>query len=204
METIAILIFLICFVVVVLGIVGLIKPLTRLKMSSRLAALGWILGGFVGMVVAAVNAPPTQQKAGSNDTNDQAKVAEKAPEPAPQQIITPPSAPATPEHFYSSVDGDDYLYSAGISENARDAGQVAGQFIAFRYRGVKDGKITLTSEGMTLRCDEDCAVITMIDQFGNKQHFEYNPDSVAGAAFTDAMNNLLVEHPSRKENDGAK
>ncbi len=191
MEAVAILAFLTCFILLALGVVGLFKPLTRLKMPNRLAALGWIIGGFVGMGVAAVNAPPSAK----SDSRHAPVVAEA---PAKAESPLPQPAPPPPSPMYSSIDGDDYLYSAGISDEAKNAGQVAGQFMAFRYRGMKDGKIILSSEGMTLRCDENCTVITMIDQFGRKQHIEYNEESVAGAAFKDAMNGLLEEHPSRK------
>ena len=200
METIAILSFLAFFIIFVLGIVGLIKPLTKLKMPSRLAALGWIFGGFVGMMVAAVNSPSSPKSDAIKTPQVSESAAAPTPSaPAPQPAPTPtPLPPPPPQHLYSTIDGDDYLYSAGISDDAKNAGQVAGQFIAFRYRGMKEGKIILSSDGMTLRCDEVCTVITVVDRFGNKQHIEYNPASVAGSAFTDAMNGLLVEHPSKQ------
>ena len=201
METIAILSFLAFFIIFVLGFVGLIKPLTKLKMPSILAALGWIFGGFVGMMVAAVISPSSPESGATKIPQASESAAAptlSAPVPQPAPTPTPPPPPPPPpQHLYSTIDGDDYLYSAGISDDAKNAGQVAGQFIAFRYRGMKEGKIVLSSDGMTLRCDKVCAVITVVDQFGNKQHIEYNPASVAGSAFTDAMNGLLVEHPSK-------
>ena len=196
METVAILSFIAFFFVFALGFVGLVKPLKKLKMPSRLAALGWIFGGFVGMMVAAVNSP-TAPKSDATKTPQasQSTVVPTTPVAAPQPAPVPLPPP---QHLYSAIDGDEYLYSAGISDDAKNAGQVAGQYISFRYRGVKDGKIILNSDGMTLRCDVNCTVITLVDQFGNKQHLENNPASVAGSAFTDAMNGLLVEHPSKQ------
>jgi hypothetical protein len=105
--------------------------------------------------------------------------------------------PAQPRHYYASIDGDEYLYAHRISEDAKNAGQAATEYTAFRYRGVKNGKITLTSEDMTLTCDLDCKVITVSMPYGPKQRMEYNPDSVAGGAFYDAMNGMLAEYPSR-------
>jgi ribosomal protein L40E len=102
-----------------------------------------------------------------------------------------------PQPHYSSIDGDDYLYVAGISSDEQKAGQVAENYVSFRYKGTKDGKITIASQGMTLRCDVDCRVITISSPYGTKEHVGYTPNSVAGAAFTDAMNGLLVERPSQ-------
>ena len=181
------------------GLLCLVRPIARIGMPTRKRA-GIVFGCGLAAFVTAFNTPytyvPPVPAAKSKPASD-ADQTDQDPKPStPAQLAAPPPPP--PDHLYTSIDGDEYLYSAGISDDARDAGQVAGQFIAFRFRGVKNGKITLTGEGATLRCDEVCTVITMIDQFGNKQHIEYNPSSVAGAAFTDAMNGLLVEHPSRK------
>jgi hypothetical protein len=51
--------FIVGMIVLVLGIVGLFKPLVNLRMANRKWAGAWIMGGFVVMMVAAVNAPPT-------------------------------------------------------------------------------------------------------------------------------------------------
>ena len=179
--------------VALIGMIGLFKPIARLKMAHRWHAFAWLAVGLIG--TAAVGPKPQQTSVSKPVATGEAK---SQPEP---QAIEPPPPPAPP---YASIDGDEYLYSAGISKDAEDAGQVAGEFMAFRYRGLKEGKIMLTSKGMTLRCDQVCKVITVTDQFGSKQHIEYTPDSVAGAAFTDAMNGLLVEWPSLKKLEGGK
>jgi hypothetical protein len=46
-------------VVLVLGIVGLFKPLVNLRMANRKWAGAWIIGGFVMMMAAAVNSSPS-------------------------------------------------------------------------------------------------------------------------------------------------
>ena len=189
--------------VILIGLICLIRPIAKIRIPTRKRAAIVLSAGLVAFVVAMSTpyridpAPPPAKP----DASKGPEVAEATATPEPSAL---PQPPPPPEPMYASIDGDEYLYSAGISDNARDAGQVAGQFMAFRYRGVKDGKITLTSEGMTLRCDENCSVITMIDQFGNKQHIEFNPNSVAGAAFADAMNGLLAEHPSKKSKGDSK
>ena len=183
MKLIAAIILTVGLAIFVIGLIGVVRPFGRV--STRRRAAAWVGCGLAAMIAALVVGPEPEPK-GATTASSGAAIPESTEEPEP------------PQPLYASIDGDDYLYSAGISDDARDAGQVAGQFIAFRYRGVKDGKITLTGNGMTLRCDENCTVITMTDQFGNKQHLEYNPSSVGGAAFADAMNGLLVERPSRK------
>jgi gas vesicle protein len=44
--------------VMVIGAVGLFKPLVNIKMPNRLAAVGWIVAGFIGFVAVMINAPP--------------------------------------------------------------------------------------------------------------------------------------------------
>ena len=189
--------------VILIGLICLIRPIAKIRIPTRKRAAIVLSAGLVAFVVAMSTpyridpAPPPAKP----DASKGPEVAEATATPEP---AVPPLTPSPPQPMYASIDGDEYLYSAGISDDAKNAGQVAGQFMAFRYRGVKDGKITLTSEGMTLRCGENCSVITMIDQFGNKQHIEYNPSSVAGAAFADAMNGLLEEHPSQKRKESSK
>jgi hypothetical protein len=192
--------------VMLVGLICLIRPISKIKIPTRKRA-GIVFAGGLGAFILAMSTPykiipvapsPEPTNTPLADTGDMAD------SDGDLVIPEPTREPLPPQPLYASIDGDDYLYSAGISDDARDAGQVAGQFIAFRYRGVKDGKITLTGEGMTLRCDENCTVITMVDQFGNKQHLEYNPASVAGAAFTDAINGLLVERPSQQKEGSSK
>jgi hypothetical protein len=73
---------LICLIVLVVGMVGLFKPLTNLKMKNRWAAACWVVAGFIALGAVAINspAPPTQ-----------------APQPAPKrnaQAVTGPAEPA--------------------------------------------------------------------------------------------------------------
>jgi hypothetical protein len=158
------------------------------KKELKSGAIGCaVLGVLACLALAYCSGSGDDKKAReSGNSTPSVAISEPAPKPLP------------PQHLYVSIDGDDYLYPSAISDDERDAGKAASEFIAFRYRGVKDGKITLTSEGLTLRCDEDCTVISVIPTYGPKQHLQYTPSSVVGAAFTDAMNGLLVEHPSKK------
>lgn len=183
--------------VMLVGLVCLFRPIAKIKIPTRKRAAMVFVAGF-GAFILAMATPykytpaPTKPDLTATSTGKPEAVPDKVPaEPLPEQL--------PPEPMYASIDGDEYLYGVSLSDDARNAGQVAGQFIAFRYRGVRDGKTTLTSEGMTLRCDENCRVISITDEFGERQHLEFNPASVAGMAFTDAMNGLLVEQPSRSQ-----
>jgi hypothetical protein len=55
----------------VLGVVGLFKPLVNLRMANRKWAGAWIIGGFVVMMAAAVNAPPSQPEPTIADATNQ-------------------------------------------------------------------------------------------------------------------------------------
>ncbi len=59
MEALFISLFLVGLTAFILGIIGLFKPFVNLRMKNRKWAGAWIFGGFVVMMIAAVNAPQT-------------------------------------------------------------------------------------------------------------------------------------------------
>ncbi len=79
--------------VIVLGIVGLFKPLAKIKMPNRLAAVGWIVAGFVGFLVVMINAP-SKPSAMHEVAENKSREDKKAPE---QENKAPVVANATPE-----------------------------------------------------------------------------------------------------------
>lgn len=107
--------------------------------------------------------------------------------PSPQAIPVP--VPTRPAHYYDSRDGVRYYYVAAISENDRKAGKAAGNVHSFAYlgkRGAKHVLARLNGDGRVLEemyCDRPCRVISYQDG----SLFEYNENSVIGAAFADAL-----------------
>lgn len=184
-------------------IVGLINPRwvtpKNLEPMSRLKTFGLLaLACTISMVLAAVilptssNSEKNQTQTKTTDMSSQVASDNSALSDSSSADVIPPQ----PVHQYTSIDGDEYLYASGISENDKSAGQTASKIVPFRYKGVRNGKITLISQGMTLTCDADCVIITARGPYGMVDRYQYTPDSVAGAAFTDAMNGVLKEHPS--------
>jgi hypothetical protein len=96
---------------------------------------------------------------------------------------------------YTSVDGKNYLYTSALSQDQQDAGVAANTILAFRFRGIKNGIITVTSDGQTITCAVDCKVITTVAPYTDKNYVSYNPETIIGSVFYDAMNGHLEENP---------
>jgi hypothetical protein len=116
----------------------------------------------------------------------------KVASPAAQQPAPPPG------HAWVYREGSSYGYLASLSANDRAQGQAAQEIRMFQYLGEKDGRyVVSTREGSTTiqaSCDTPCSVVkvTAVTRFGTEtKHLVYNPDSVAGAALTDAINGQM-------------
>ena len=121
----------------------------------------------------------------------------KAP-PAPvasEAVDSLPSeeASSAPTPNYAEHRKGVYYYIAAVSENDQKDGHSAGKALGFKYLGKNaEGDYVLgvvDDSGKVLAkatCADPCRVI---HDFG--QTYEYNPKSVIGSAFQDAMNGLL-------------
>jgi hypothetical protein len=116
-----------------------------------------------------------------------------------------PSGPAEPKpiHLYELRDGEKYGYIAAVSEEDQKRGKAAGDVALFIYRG-HDGdtyKIDAVTASGTIVVDYECKrPCNAIKQYsyGGVSYIGFTPDSLIGAAFTDAFNGYLVPAPLPK------
>jgi len=125
---------------------------------------------------------------------------ELAPSPAEAPIQTPTPPAESPN--YAEKDGDAYLYITAVTEEDQKKGKAVGDVVMFRYRGVRDGMHVLESISenghvfSTAECAEPCRIIKR--RFGGTtDRLPYEPNSIIGSAFEDAINHRL--QPARGE-----
>lgn len=107
------------------------------------------------------------------------------------------------EHNYEVRDGMDYGYSAAISQDAQQSGQVAPKILMFKYAGQRDGKYQVhTSDGLrftAIECSSPCEVVKVMtfvdkDYLRDTVHVERiknQPGSLANLVMDDALNGRL-------------
>ena len=111
-------------------------------------------------------------------------------------VSAPLSEPTRPRHRYDFRDGDLYGYIAAISEDERKSGKAAGSVVTYRYTGFRDLAYRLEivdGGGRTVgysECGRPCVAIKTRYN-GLTERIAFNSNSIAGAAFQDAMNGLL-------------
>ncbi|HSF12284.1 MAG TPA: hypothetical protein VLA50_04860 [Erythrobacter sp.] len=116
-----------------------------------------------------------------------------------------PIAPFTPlpikppPNFTESENGV-YYYIAAVSEEDSKKGKVAGEVHGFKFLGKdKDGKVNIASISdngdiiYKATCSDPCSII----KYDDGDRVAFNPSSIIGAAFEDALNGHLV--PTLKE-----
>lgn len=115
-----------------------------------------------------------------------------------EAINTPTFAP--PPHHYDQEDRGIYYYVASISEEEQKKGKVAGEALGFRYLGKNEkGEHIIESvsdNGTALGrsyCSEPCRVIRR-----SSGRIGFNPASIIGAAFEDAVNGHLQQFDATK------
>lgn len=114
-------------------------------------------------------------------------------------------APAPTPNFVEEEQGT-YFYVAGISEEEKKKGKAAPDVLGFRYFGRNEkGQHVLayvSDSGQILGrayCSEPCAVI----KYSDGTRVAYDPGSVIGSAFQDALNGLLKSANERASSDRA-
>lgn len=118
------------------------------------------------------------------------------------EVSTPP-VPIPPSHNYTFVDGNQYGYTAAISEEDQKKGKAAGDIVMFSYAGhwnnsyhideVNDAGYVLAN----YECGTPCIAIK-IGQGAYARRIAYTPLSVIGMAFQDAMRGELSEKRAPK------
>jgi hypothetical protein len=109
--------------------------------------------------------------------------------PRPGAAASPP--PASTAHNWRYRDGQAYAYQG--------EGPPGGAVQYYRYLGVREGVYTLQVDGDTASCADPCQVITVRTGGFHVERLAFDPDSLIGAAFTDAFNGRLqVYDPARR------
>lgn len=84
-----------------------------------------------------------------------------------------------------------YYYASEVSENDKKNGKAAGEVHGFRYLGKNaDGEMVLAVAdvpSVKFTCTDPCRVIHQ----STGQDYSFEPTSVIGGVFADAMNGLL-------------
>lgn len=106
---------------------------------------------------------------------------------------TAPLVPAPTPNFVEEERGT-YFYVTAVSEEDRKKGKAVGDVVGFRYLGRNDREqhtlASVTDGGRVISkayCAEPCSIIKRSD--GTR--IAYDPDSIIGSAFQDAINGLL-------------
>lgn len=140
-----------------------------------------------------------------------AKLPEAAPAAAAQSVTR--YVPAARQHNYDVKDGVDYGYTAELSADQRQAGQVANNIVMFSYAGQRDGKHQVHSRQGNLfyafECSVPCEVIkvlSVIDADGLRQEatverLRATPTMIAAMALADAIHGELEEYAQYPDGD---
>ena len=125
----------------------------------------------------------------SATTSDNAATAGNAP-----ATTTASAAPTPPAHNWSYREGQEYGYPGVVSEDAQKAGQAVARVQMLRFLGAQNGVYTVAqvSDGMmmTASCANPCEVVKIYSG-GAMQRVTFNPESIVGAALTDAFNGQM-------------
>lgn len=106
--------------------------------------------------------------------------------------VSPP-LPKAPVHNYIVREGLVYYYQSALSEDERKAGRSTGDVIGYRYLG-KQGDLHKLQrvngygqEISSASCTSPCKLI----RYSDGERIAYNPVSIIGSAFEDAMRGSL-------------
>jgi hypothetical protein len=163
-------------------------PVAAAKPPNRLLNAGFVVGAIVLLIAfgeyLARPTPSSASAAAANsadDTSNTAMAANAAFDPAT----------ARPQHNWISHDNGEYGYTVAISDEAQKNGQAAEDVVMVRYLGFKNDLYTLVLDnGSVATCSAYCTVIAINNGY-SFQHVAYNPSSVIGAAFEDAIDGQL-------------
>lgn len=111
------------------------------------------------------------------------------PSPGPAPIV-----PQAPDHRYDERDGWTYYYIAALSDEDRKLGRAAAGVSAFQYLGQNsEGEHILASlnDDGTVSYRAKCAAVCKIIATDYGRKIAFSPDSLIGAAFSDAFNGKL-------------
>jgi hypothetical protein len=115
--------------------------------------------------------------------------------------IAPPASVAAPAHNYDFKDAGMYGYVSAVSDEDKAKGKALGDVTLVAYRGAAAGvhRLTLLDDaGRTIgdyECEQPCRVIRALTNGVVSRRVAYNPGSIIGAAFQDALGGRLATLP---------
>jgi len=176
----------------ILGAVRQRMSFMRLSWVSLIVGVGSLL--VLGIAGCTPRETPHQRSASSAPSS-------------PIADATPP--PASTTHNWQYRDGQEYAYQGELSEDQKKAGQSTPAVQMYRYLGEHDGVFKLQVDGDTATCANPCQVITLHAGGFHVERLAFDPDSIIGAAFTDAFNGRLeiynpAKHAPAKDEGGAR
>jgi hypothetical protein len=110
----------------------------------------------------------------------------------PQAAAAPPPAPTSTTHNWQYRVGQDYAYEEDIPGQAKPAVQT------YRYLGEHNGLFTLQFGGHTVSCANPCQVIHLSDGGFHVERLAFDPNTIIGAALTDAFNGQMQVYDPAK------
>jgi hypothetical protein len=164
----------------------------RLDWVSPIVGVGCLL--VLGIAGCTPGEAPRQRSASSAPSS-------------PIAVATPP--PASTSRNWQYRVGQEYAYQGEPSEDQKKAGQSTPAVQMYRYLGEHDGVFKLQVGGETATCANPCQVITVRSGLFHVERLAFDPDSLIGAAFTDAFNGRLeIYNPAKpapaKDDGGAR
>jgi hypothetical protein len=129
-------------------------------------------------------------------------VAACAPKAPRHRDAQPP--PAATAHNWQYRVGQDYAYQGELSDDQRKAGQTRPSVQIYRYLGQRGGAYELRFDGETASCANPCETIYIHAGLFHVERLAFDPDTLLGAAFTDAFNGQLAVYDPAKGDDGRR
>jgi hypothetical protein len=112
------------------------------------------------------------------------------PQAAPVAAAQPP--PTSTTHSWLYRVGQDYAYEEDVPGQAKPVVQT------YRYLGQRNGLFTLQFGGHTVSCANPCDVIHVSDGGFHVERLAFDPNTIIGAALTDAFNGQMQVYDPAK------
>jgi hypothetical protein len=164
--------------------------LMRLFRGLPIIAVGSFLA--LGLAGCAPRSTPHQRSASS---------------PSSRPIAETPPPPASTTHNWQYRVDQEYAYQGELSEDQKKAGQTSPTVQMYRYLGEHDGVFELQFDGETATCANPCQTINIRAGVFHVERLAFDPNTLIGAAFTDAFNGQMeIYNPAKRsalKGDGA-
>ncbi len=119
--------------------------------------------------------------------------------PSSHPIAEATQPPVSTAHNWQYRDGQEYAYLGGLSEDQKKTGQTRPIVRMYRYLGEHDGVFELQFDGETATCANPCQTINIHAGPFHVERLDFDPNTLIGAAFTDAFNGQMdIYSPAKR------